>query len=107
MEGRPAKSRFDPIVTPLANGRNLRILAIVSRLPSYRDRRRAGIRPTATSTFAISNVRFTSTRDVALCLKCAISGHSDDGPNGRQVLAATAKSMRKLLKKQGVTPKCW
>ena len=39
--GPSAQSRFDPIVTPLANGRNLRILAIVSRLPSYRDRRRA------------------------------------------------------------------
>ena len=59
--GPSAQSRFDPIVTPLANGRNLRILAIVSRSPSYRDRRRAGIRPTATSTVAISNVRFTST----------------------------------------------
>jgi hypothetical protein len=36
----------------------------------------SGTRPTATFQLGTNNVRLTSTRDVALCLKCANAGHS-------------------------------
>jgi hypothetical protein len=43
--------------------------------PSRGDISRHAFRPTATSAAAIRNVRLTSTRDIAPCLKCANGGH--------------------------------
>jgi hypothetical protein len=57
--------------------------------PLLCDARRSAVRPNATSTATISNVRFTSIRDILKRLKCAKSGRSRrDGqrPNRRKAV---------------------